>query len=229
MQDPVIDLKRNAEAPRYAVLRRLAPAIRHQMAGDLQPVTMMAALLEKRLKAATPDLAAVAKTSSDVRALALAATRSTLDLMRWMAVDADARVPLDKGVEDVLHLMATELSFRGIACVNQTGGVSTEVALHHVRGVFVAALLALADAAATPANLGLTAMLNGDDVQITITLTDAAPTPTAEPAPRDEFQLSLATYRKIHWDDVAAIAAADGTSVEHTPISLVLRIPVAAS
>ena len=224
MQQPPTDLNRHAEASRYALLRRLAPAMRHQMAGSFQPVSMKAAIIEKRLLAAAPDLPALAKTSSDVRAMALAATRSSLDLMRWIAVDADARVPLDKGIEEALHLVATELSFRGITCVNQTGGVSTEVALHHVRGVLVAALLALADAAATPADLRLAAMHDGDAVQVTVTLTDA--TTTAEHAPGDEFALSLASYRQIDWDDVAAMAAADGVSVEHTPVRVVLRLPV---
>ena len=60
MQDTLNDLTRNAEAPRYALLRRLVPAIRHQMAGSFQPVTMMAAIVEKRLLAASPDLPALA-------------------------------------------------------------------------------------------------------------------------------------------------------------------------
>ena len=157
MQHPPIDSKRNTEASRYALLRRLAPAIRHQMAGGLQPVTMMTAIIEKRLQAATPDLPAVVKTSSDVRALATAATRSSLDLMGWIACDPEARVPLDKGIHDALHLVATELSFRGFKCVNQAESVTTAVALNHVRGVFVAALLALTDAAPSPGNLRVTA------------------------------------------------------------------------
>lgn len=224
MPHPLNGLERNAEASRYALLRRLAPAMRHQLAGGLQPVSMMAAIIEKRLKAATPDLAAVAKTSGDVRALAAAATRSSLDLMGWIACDPEARAPLDKGIHDALHLVATELSFRGITCVNETGGMNTEVALHHIRGVFVAALMALTDAAATPANLRVIADCEGESMAVTIALTDVA---TAKKiTPYDEFQVNLASYRKIDWDDVEALAAADGASVEHTAVAVMLRVPV---
>ena len=42
------------EAARYALLRRLMPAIRHHLVGEFQPIGMVAAMLERRLQAATP-------------------------------------------------------------------------------------------------------------------------------------------------------------------------------
>ncbi len=227
MQDPSIDLKRNVEAPRYALLRRLAPAMRHQMAGSFQPITMMAAIIEKRLLAASPDLPALAKTSHDVRAMATAATRSSLDLMGWIAPDPEAHVALDKGIDDALHLVATELSFRGLSCINAAKGVTTPVALTHVRGTVVAALLALTDVCTRPACVQVTAQREGDTTVVTLTLQDVAT--VADVAPRDEFQISLASYRKIGWDDVRAIAAADGAGLEHTARNCALRLPRAAS
>ena len=77
MKYPTIDSERNAESAQYALLRRLAPAIRHQLAGSLQPVTLMAAIMEKRLKAAAPDLPALGKTCGEVRQLAIAASRTS--------------------------------------------------------------------------------------------------------------------------------------------------------
>ena len=44
--------ERLAEAARYALLRRLAPAIRHSMGGALQPISMVVALLEKTFASA---------------------------------------------------------------------------------------------------------------------------------------------------------------------------------
>ena len=226
MQDPLIDFKRKAEAPRYALLRRLAPAIRHQMAGSFQPITMMAAIIEKRLLAASPDLPALAKTSSEVRAMATAATRSSLDLIGWVSTDPEARVPLEKGLQDALHLVASELSFRGFKCANQTQGVADEVALSHVRGVFLAAVLALTDEAAAPATVRLTALREGNHMVVTIALTDRGL--FTEKAPNAEFQLSLAAYRDIDWSDVGAMATADGVPVQNTPTQAILRFPVAA-
>jgi len=42
------------EAARYALLRRLVPSISHDLTGALQPVNMMAAILEKRIKTPSP-------------------------------------------------------------------------------------------------------------------------------------------------------------------------------
>lgn len=226
MPDPALDLKRHAESARYALVRRLAPAIRHQMAGSFQPVTMMAAIIEKRLKAPTADLPALVKTSGEVRVLASAAARSSLDLMFWIAPDPEARVALGTGIQDALHLVATELSFKGFKLDNQTGGQNAEVALHHLRGVFAAALLAVADAAPAAAEVLLTASREGQHMVVEIALVAGAPGADAS-APGDEFHVSLATYRKIDWDDVQAIAAADGASAQHSPMGLVLRLPVA--
>lgn len=200
--------------------------MRHQMAGGFQPVAMMAAIIEKRLRAASADLPALVNASSNVRALATAATRSGLDLMGWISPDPDARVPLDQAIQDALHLVATELSFRGFKLVNQTGGVATEVALHHVRGVLVAALLALTDAAASPANVLLTAGQEGQDMVVTIALTDVG-TAAAATALSEEFHVGLATYRKIDWEDVQAMAAADGVSFTQTATNVLLRLPLA--
>jgi C4-dicarboxylate-specific signal transduction histidine kinase len=230
MQSSSIDLKRNAEAARYALLRRLAPAMRHDMAGGFQPVTMLATIVEKRLLAASPDLASLVKNSSDIRTLAIAATRSSLDLMGWMALDPNARVGLGQGIRDALHLFATELSSRGFKFINQTEGVTSEVGRDHLRGVFVAALLALTDAvaAASTANILLTAAQDGQDMLVTISLTDVGATSGAI-APHEEFLIGLAAYRNIDWDDVQAIADVDGLSVIHESGRVMLRLPIATS
>ena len=44
------------EAARYALLRRLAFAIRHDMMADLQPITMTGEVLERRLASPQPEL-----------------------------------------------------------------------------------------------------------------------------------------------------------------------------
>ena len=227
MRYPTSDPKRNAEGSRYALLRRLAPAMRHQLAGSMQPVTMMAVLFEKRLKAATPDVPVLIKSSADLRLQASAAARSSMDLMDWFACDPDATVPLDKGLQDALHLVAAELSFRGIMCINQTAGVTAAAALNHVRGLFIAGVLALTDAAVGRANLLLTALQDGEVMVVRIALT--AVDTAGESEPHDSSQISLTTYRKIDWHDVEAIAIDDGVLIHHHPHTLTLRLPTASA
>ena len=229
MQSSSIDSKRSAEAARYALLRRLAPAMRHDMAGGFQPIIMLATIVEKRLLSASPDFSTLVENSHEMRTLAIAATRSNLDLMGWMALDNDARVGLGQGIRDAMHLLATELSFRGFKFVNQTEGVTTEVGRDHLRGVFVAALLALTDAAAaSTAKILLTAARDGQDVLVSISMTDVGAASGAI-APHEEFLIGLAAYRKIDWDDVQAIADADGLSVIYETGSVMLRLPISTA
>ena len=228
MKNASTDLKGNADSARYALLRRLQPAMRHQMAGGFQPVTMLAAILEKRLQGATPHLTALGKTSADIRALSTAATRSSLDLIGWIAPDPAAKVPLEKGILDALHLVATELSIRGFKCVNQTGGVGDEVLVQRLRGVFVAGLLALTDAAVAPMSVLITAGREGHAMVLTIALTKDPEAPATSTFERD-FRVNLPIYRKMEWCDVDAMALADGISLKHGPSSLVLHLPIAAS
>ena len=229
LQISSIDLEHRAEAARYALLRRLAPAMRHDMAGGFQPVMMLAAIVEKRLLAATPDLPTLVKSSHEMRALAIAATHSSLDLIGWMGHDKGACVGLGQGIKDALHLVATEFSFKGFKFVNQTEGVTTEVGRDHLRGVFVAALLALTDAAAaSTANILLTAARDGQDVLVSISLTDVVATSGAI-APHEEFLIGLAAYRNIDWDDVQAIADADGLSVIHESGRVKLHLPISTA
>lgn len=226
MQTPSIDLNCRADAAAYAVLRRLAAAIRHQMAGNFQPVTMLATVMEKRLLAATVDLPALVKTSSDVKAMATAATRSSLDLLGWIAPDLTARVPLNSGIEEALHLVATELSFRGFKCDNQTEGMATQVALNHVRSVFVTALLALTDEAQSPASLRLTAQNQADCVAVKLALVPfGVDMPSGAEQQHDVFQPTVTPYRKIDWQDVQAIAALNAVPIERSGAAVLLRIP----
>lgn len=225
MQSPLIDLIRNAEPARYALLRRLAPAIRHDMAGGLQPVTMLATIIEKRLLTSSPDMPTLIKNSSEMRSLANAATHTSLNLIGWIATDAGARVALGKGIADALHLVTTELSFKGLKFINQTEGLTTQVTLAHVRGVFLAALLALTDAASSPANVLLTAALDGNNMLVTIALTDIDAT-NVTTTPNDAFQIGLAAYRSIGWDDVQAIADVDGLSIIRKAGSAELCLPI---
>ena len=51
--------ERLAEAATYALLRRLTPALRHHMVGALQPLGMVAAMLERRSQVAAPDMASI--------------------------------------------------------------------------------------------------------------------------------------------------------------------------
>ena len=197
--------KRLAEAARYALVRRLAPAIRHNMAGALQPVSMIAAMLERRVQSATPDMAQLGKNSRDIGLLSREAAGSCMDLMGWIAPKDNDLVALHAAVEEAVGLVATELSFKGFGLANETADTTAELPRAVVRSVFLAGLLALTDAAPAPASVRISSH----------TPADGAVTLTLELSPTDGEASSnnAPAYRLIDWDDVQALARAEGVAL----------------
>ncbi|MFT3717158.1 hypothetical protein [Pseudorhodoferax sp.] len=203
-----------AEAARYAVLRRLGSAIRHQIAGALQPVGMMATLLERRLKAPEPSMESLRRNSGELSTLSRAASAECVALMGWLAPREDEAVPLAAGVHECLHLMATELSFRGFSVADMTLQVQAEVSRPALRAVLPAALMALTDAAPSPAEVRIDARsADGTAVELELALLPQQ----GEPPPPAK------AYRPIAWPDVQALAQAEGVGLECTGDRVVLR------
>jgi hypothetical protein len=110
------------EAARYALLRRLSPALRHEAAAPLQPIAMAAIVLEKRLAAVTPELLPLRDGVQRLVRYAREAARGGLDLVAWLAPEQsglcgmDERPghrPLGELVKDAFALLATPLGFDG--------------------------------------------------------------------------------------------------------------------
>ena len=209
-------LARLAESARYALLRRLAPAIRHDMAGALQPISMVAAMLEKRLQKPAPDLLALAKNVNTVNALVREASLSCMALMNWLSPKPDESAPVYTGVAEATALVTTDLSFKGFTLVNQTetvdGAVTVRVSV--LRGLFMAALLTMTDSHTGPARVLLGADVQGDKLVLGITL---------EPTEGELLAGTPPVYRSLDWDDVQALAAAESAVLVRTPGCVELR------
>src|SRR5436190_15708158 len=78
-----------AEAARYALLRRLAPSMRHHLVVNLQPIGMIYEIMDRRLKAPQPDLAEVHQSAHKINGFARAALDSCLDVVSWLAPEED--------------------------------------------------------------------------------------------------------------------------------------------
>lgn len=219
MSGDILVLKeRLAEAARYALLRRLAPAIRHNMAGSLQPIGMIAAMLERRLQAAAPDFAKLGKNASDIGELSREAASACMNLMTWLSPRERDLVPLNSGLTEALQLLATELSFRGFTLVNETTNVDTQVNRGTLRSLAMASLTALTDATADPARVVLRAQrLEGETLLcIELAVTEGERVPN-----------SLQAYRRLGWDDVQALADAEGIGLLHAENRVELRFRAA--
>ena len=211
--------ERLAEAARYALLRRLSPAIRHDMAGALQPISMVAVLLEKRLQKPVPDLAVIGKNVHDINTLAREASSACMQLMSWLAPKQDVSVAIHEGVQEAIALVATELSFQGITLVNDTACVAATLPISALRGLFMASLLALTDTHPGPATVVLGAAVEAGHTVLTLTLT------AATGADSDESMTALAAYRALDWDDVRALAAVGSAGLVLGSGRVELRFP----
>jgi hypothetical protein len=200
------DTSFQAEAARYALLRRLAPAIRHHLVGELQPIGMIATMLDRRLQSDAPNLTHLRENSAALGQLSRTAASTSMNLMSWLAPKNAAVTPLDSGVLDCLSLLTTEFRFRGLAIVNDVTALPVQLNLMALRSVLPAALLALSDQQAGPADLVLTAHVVDAGVVLSI---------RRRPAERSAESRPSNDYRALTWDDVAALAQAE--SVGFTP------------
>ena len=109
-----------AEAARYALLRRLAPSMRHHLVVNLQPIGMIYEVMDRRLRAPTPDVAHVQDSAGKINGFAKAALQASIDVIGWLAQDDAATTSLAEGVRECTLLLATSLSFRGYALRNES-------------------------------------------------------------------------------------------------------------
>ena len=201
--------ERLAEAARYALMRRLMPAIRHHIAGSLQPIGMMSAMLERRIMAANPDMAQLGKNARALSALSRDAAAISLNLMTWLAPRDNDLITIISGVEESLGLIATELSFRGFDVVNSTADVFARLPKAVLRSVFTASLIALTDAAEHAAQVVIASSQEADITQLKISIVQL------NTAPPVRAENHISNYRVLQWDDVQALADAQGVQLHH--------------
>lgn len=210
---------RIVEAARYALLRRLAYAMRHHMVVHLQPIGMITEVMERRLKLPSPNLAQIHESMSKINGFSRAAVQSCLDVVSWLAPEDAARVALDAGVEECVALLRSNLNFRGFTLRNEVGAAPAIVARAALRNVLPAALLALVDRAASPADVVVSAGLQPQQAVLSITLraTEGAAGFAGDPP-----------YRLLSWHEVQALAQAEGIGFERGDQQIRLTVPLAS-
>lgn len=186
-----------AEAARYALLRRLAPSMRHHLVVNLQPIGMVYEIMDRRLRAPEPKLAEIHDGAHKINGYARAALGSCLDVVTWLAPEEDARTTAAEGVRECLGLVATSFTFRGYALRNEVGDIPGEVKRASFRTVLTAALIHLTDDNAPPAEIVLDAQSTADALVVTLDLrsTDGEQGFATAPA-----------YRLLTWADLQALA-----------------------
>jgi hypothetical protein len=192
------------EAARYALLRRLAPSIRHHLVVNLQPIGMVYEIMDRRLRAPEPNLGEIHESAQKINGFARAALDSSLDVVTWLAPDPAATSTTADSVRECLGLLATSLTFRGYTLRNDVVPLPGEIRRSAIRALLTAGIIYTTDQASAPANLVLAAQGEANALVLTLTLhrTDGDSGFSAE-----------MPYRKLEWSDVQALAAAESVQL----------------
>lgn len=204
------------EAARYALLRRLAPSMRHHLVVNLQPIGMVYEIMDRRLRAPSPNFAEVQDGAQKINGYAKAALASCLDVVTWLAPEESATITAAEGVRECLALVGTSFTFRGFTLRNEVGDAPGDVQRGAFRNVVTGALVHLSDAREPPADIALSARSRDEGLEIALTARAGTGEPGFATAP---------AYRPLTWADVEALARAEGVQARREESGLRLTLP----
>ena len=215
----------SAEAACHAVLRRLASALRHDMAGAMQPLGMIAMVLQRRLQMPEPDLQAIAKNVAVINTLAKEASAGCMNVIDWLAPHEAFSVGLQAGVEEVIKLLALELSECGLVPVVEMTAGATLAPQSFFRTVVAGAVFSLCDQRGQAGTLQISCeggAGNGDGHHAEVLMLRVVADPAAG------VSTQPLNPRCISWQDVEAMAATFDLAVARGEGWISLAVPTEA-
>jgi len=208
------------EGARYALLQRLAPALQHHMMGNFQSMGMIAAMMERRLRADSPDLVSIRENCALLDSVSHTAVNSIINMMTWIEPKTASTLRLDAGIKECVGLLATEFRFKGFVIVNEVTEINLELSSRALRSVLSATLIALSDLSKVPANLVIRAQVMPDCVELSIDL-----------CPNDRVAkiIHVTDYRPLTWRDVEILALAETVKLTRGNAGAQLTFPRAVA
>lgn len=208
------------EAARYALLRRLAPSMRHHLVVNLQPIGMIYEVMDRRLRAPEPNLTDVHDSAQKINGFARAALASSLDIVSWLAANDEAVTTAADGVRECLGLITTSLTFRGFAVRNQAADAPGSVHRAAIRNVLTGALIHVTDVHPAPADLLLMSESRQEGLALTLTL---------KPTDGEQGFTPVQPYRVLQWSDLEALALSENVKLTREGAQqITLSLPWAA-
>ena len=216
--------QRLAEAAHYAVLCRIAPLLRHDVAGLMQPVGMLLMVLQRRIQMTTPDVEAISKNLASVSALTKEATTGCMNAIGWLVSGEDLPVSLRSGVNKAAKLLETEFAAAALEIINGISDEQVTVPQTFLRSVLMGALLAFCDQGTVGNTLQITLESgtgNSDTRGLLLRMLpgDSASSPASTEINRQS--------RAIGWPDVEALAGSFNVTMARGEDWLMLSLPEA--
>ena len=214
---PARHSRAGAEAARYGVLRRLGPALKHDMVVNLQAIAMMAEVMNAKLDRGSPDPAEFHASIGKLNRLAREAVANCLKVAAWLVPGEDEAIKLSDGVEECVGLLASNFNFRGFVVNVECPDTAFQVSRVVLRNLLIGSLITLTDAAGEPSRVDVKAEVDTQSAQITLRI-----------RPREDEYDALpyeAAYRQLDWADVQALALAEGVDLVRGEDQIQLRLP----
>ncbi len=207
----------DADAIRYAVLRKLASGMRHSLMGELQTIQFSAELAARMLDSGT----AGAKLDECIKQLpdqTRAAVKSCRAMIEWLRPDEKATTTVDEAVQHCLKLAGDDWTLRGIEASTDVKSGDALVSKPVVRELLVTSLLALTDTHPGPIDIAIVAEPAGGEVLVSL---------SAKRAERKTLFPPLTHYRALTYDDVIAVGKANGVKCAWLDGTITLRLRAA--
>jgi hypothetical protein len=205
------------ESARYALLRRLSFAMRHNLVMHLQPIGMITEVMERRLRSPAPDLAQVHDGMGKIHNFSKAAVQSCLDVISWLAPEPGATMPVQDGVQDCMALLRSNFSFRGFNVRSEVDAAPQPVGKSALRMLLSGVLVALSDDTPAPADITLRASGDADVVKLHVRVERTQ----GEAGPMGELP-----YRPMKWAEIEALARSEDVGLERNDTGAVLTFNV---
>ncbi len=210
-----------AEAARYALLRRLAPALKHDLVVHLQSVTMMSEVVGARLEREADLPPQLREQVSRLHHLARDAVASSLRVTHWLTPPDDEGMALSDCIAQTLDLIRNPLGFRGFSLSHRIEGQALEVARTQLQPVLAGAILHLSDRVPPPRTIAIDTHADHDQAQVKVYLTD--PPEGAQEAGLSSTAVETG-YRGLLAGDLQALGEASGLTLTQHGESVTLTI-----
>lgn len=200
-----------AEAAQFALLRRLAPSLRHRLIGGLHPISLLAELAARRLASEPPDLVSARDSIARIQTQGRLATATSVATLAWITDEESPAVSLKEGIGESVALLRTDSEMRGTELSSRIGDFDVTVSRRALRTVFTALLVFAVDAVPRPARIELHASKEdgGSGGGGAVRVETVSSQEDGSPA-------FAGDARPLTWEDVEVLARLEGVEVHAT-------------
>ena len=210
--------RRDADAIRYVVLRKLASGLRHTLMGELQSIQFLAELGARLLQSGSDETKTRECVSRIPQATSDAIT-TCHSVIEWLRPDEGARSTLGEAVAQCVKLAGDDWRMRAtqatVAITPPAG--EAQVAKAAARELIVTSLFVLTDLYRAPLDIEIAGELVDDTAELTFRGRVSSRVPPIPLSP---------VYHPLGFDDVALLAAAHGVPCRCGDDSATLRFLV---